>query len=81
MSDLDLDEPAQISWLAPDEPTRHETGDPGTRRSFNSLRDAVVFALEGLPERYRESVRIEPSRGASLDIGQARRIYSEIVKP
>jgi hypothetical protein len=78
---LDLNQPAQVIWLALDEPTRHETGDPGTVRQFNSLRDAVVFACESLPERYRESVRIKPSGGVSLDISQVRRIYTEIVKP
>jgi hypothetical protein len=80
MSDLDLNQPAQVIWLAPDEPTRHETGDPGTVRRFDTLREAVVFALEGLPVRYHGSIRVQPSGGASLDIGQVRRIYAEIIK-
>jgi hypothetical protein len=71
---------AQLTWLAPDEPTRQETGDPGTVRQFSNLRDAVVFTLEGLPERYRGSARIKVADGSSLDFTQIKRVYTEIIK-
>jgi hypothetical protein len=81
MNELDLNQPAQVNWLARDEPTHHETGDPGTARHFSTLRDAVVLTLEELPKRYHESARITIGSGGALDIGQIRRIYAEVIKP
>ncbi len=80
MSDFELNRPAQVAWSAPDEPRRQETDDPGTVRSFSSLRDAIVFTLEDLPERYRASARIKVTDGGSLDFDQIERIYGEIIK-
>jgi hypothetical protein len=80
VSDLDLNQPVEVIWLAPDEQTQHETGAPGTVRRFSHMRDAVVFALEGLPERYHGSVRLKMSDGTSLDIRQVKRIYAEIIR-
>lgn len=80
MSNLDLSQPAQVVWSAPDEPTRQQTGDPGTVRQFDNLIDAVVFTLEGLPERYRESAHIKVSDGSSLYFDQIKQIYAEIVR-
>ena len=80
MSHLDLSRPAEVVWSAPDEPTRQQTGDPGTVKQFSSLKDAVVFTLEGLPERYRESARIIVADGSSLDLDQIERIYADIIR-
>jgi len=79
MSHLDLSRPAQVAWSAPDEPTRQQTEDPGTVRPFSSLKDAVVFTLEGLSERYRESARIKVADGSSLNLDQIKRIYADII--
>jgi hypothetical protein len=80
MSNLDVSQPAQVAWSAPDEPTRQQTGDPGTVRQFGNLKDAVVFTLEGLPERYRESAHIKARDGSTLDFDQIKRIYAEIIR-
>lgn len=80
MSHLDLSQSAQVAWSAPDEPTRQQTGDPGTVKQFSSLKDAVVFTLEDLPERYRESARITVADGDSLDFDQIKRIYADIIR-
>jgi len=80
MSHLDLSQPAQVVWSAPDESTRQQTGDPGTVKQFGRLKDAVVFTLEGLPERYRESARITVADGSSLDLDQIKRIYADIIR-
>lgn len=80
MSHLDLSRPAEVVWSAPDEPTRQQTGDPGTVKQFSSLKDAVVFTLEGLPERYRESAGIIGADGSSLDLDQIKRTYTDIIR-
>ncbi|MEZ0171199.1 hypothetical protein [Microvirga sp. TS319] len=80
MSHPDLSRPAQVVWSAPDEPTRQQTGDPGTVKQFSCLKDAVVFTLEGLPERYRESARITVVDGGSLDFDQIKCIYADIIR-
>jgi hypothetical protein len=80
MSNLDFSQPAQVVWSAPDEPTRQQTGDPGTVRQFDNLLDAVVFTMEGLPERYRKSAQIKVSDGNSLDLDQIKRIYADIIR-
>jgi hypothetical protein len=80
MSHLDLSRPAQVVWSAPDEPTRQQTGDPGTVKQFSSLKDAVIFTLEGLPERYREGAPIIVEDGSSLDLDQIKRIYADIIR-
>jgi hypothetical protein len=72
--EVDFDEPANAMWMS-EVAGQEESRWGGPTKRFGSLREAIVFVMEELDQRDRETARISIRRGA-LRIDDIRRIYN-----